>query len=200
MSLTRLGLRACANAHAPPILSAVATIGANIKRLREKHTTLSQGALARALGLPASRVNDWERGRYKSMEIKWLLKIAAAIGRPVEELVEGLDADYDRLGLTQSDRRASTNDGGGHDAGTASAAGTKHAGARGPAHRKAAHAQTRLEEPLATEVTRLRALLKEIEDAADITAKLARQREPGAGGRVASKAPAHRRNHRTRRG
>lgn len=99
----------------------VATLGENIKRLREAAGIRTQGDLAARMGVPQPRASDLENDRYDwaDVRLRTLLAVAKAIGVSLERVVEGLDGDYDSLGLTSPDRGAST-DGGTNKKGGAS--------------------------------------------------------------------------------
>lgn len=75
----------------------MATIGENIKRLRPRAGFKTQGALALAIGVPQSRMSDWENGRYESIETENLVSIAKAIGVSIDELLAGVDPVYDKI-------------------------------------------------------------------------------------------------------
>jgi transcriptional regulator with XRE-family HTH domain len=80
-----------------PMLEAVASIGANLKRLRETAGYATQGAFAKALGVPQPRVSDWENDRYDIPEAPTLLKIAKTLRVSIDQLLEGVDEEYDRV-------------------------------------------------------------------------------------------------------
>jgi transcriptional regulator with XRE-family HTH domain len=82
---------------APPAYAGgVATsVGNNIRRLRESAGYETQGAFAKALRVPQSRLSDWENDRYGIPETGNLLKIATVLNVSVDALLEGIDRAYD---------------------------------------------------------------------------------------------------------
>lgn len=76
-------------------VSDVVTVGSNIKAWREHAGFKTQVALAKALGVPASRVNEWERGRYKRPDTKTLEAIAAACNCRVDDLLANVGEPVD---------------------------------------------------------------------------------------------------------
>src|SRR5436853_124207 len=72
-----------------------ASVGSNIRRLREEAGYRTQGAFAKALRVPQSRLSDWENDRYGIPETANLLKIATALRVSVDALLEGVDRAYD---------------------------------------------------------------------------------------------------------
>jgi transcriptional regulator with XRE-family HTH domain len=75
------------------MLSLVATVGENLKRLRG---LMRQEALAEAAGVAQGDISKWEKDKAVPT-IPSLLKLAKGLNRPVDELLAGLDAEYDRL-------------------------------------------------------------------------------------------------------
>jgi transcriptional regulator with XRE-family HTH domain len=67
----------------------------NIRRLM-KARGIGPSALARRCGVPPQRTNDW-LNRSKTLELPTLLRIAAALEADVNELVTGLDLNYDKV-------------------------------------------------------------------------------------------------------
>lgn len=54
-------------------------------------------AVSQASGIVESQISDYRRGEVKEPGVFTLLKIARAVGCSVEELVEGIDPEYDAL-------------------------------------------------------------------------------------------------------
>lgn len=84
------------------MLSALPTIGENIRRLRHAAGFKRQGDFAERVGVPQSRVSDWENDRYETIDTRSLVKLAKILSVPVDELLRGVDADYDRANLARS--------------------------------------------------------------------------------------------------
>ena len=57
----------------------------------------TQKAFAELLGVPQSQVSDWEKDRYAVLEISTLIKLAKVFHCSVDELLAGIDPDYDRI-------------------------------------------------------------------------------------------------------
>lgn len=83
-----------------PMLSSLPTIGENIRKLRVAAGYRHQGEFAKRVGVPQSRLSDWENDRYKTIDTPSLLKLAKAIGCPIGALLHGVDADYDVVALS----------------------------------------------------------------------------------------------------
>lgn len=75
----------------------VVSLGQNIKRLRWEAGLQTQKALADLLGVPQPQVSDWENDRYAVLETLTLVKIAKGLRCSVDELLAGIDVDYDRV-------------------------------------------------------------------------------------------------------
>ena len=73
------------------------SLGQNIKRLRWEAGLQTQKALADLLGVPQPQVSDWENDRYAVLETLTLVKIAKGLRCSVDELLAGVDPDYDRI-------------------------------------------------------------------------------------------------------
>ena len=73
------------------------SLGQNIKRLRRESGLHTQKALADLLGVPQPQVSDWENDRYTVLETLTLVKIAKGLRCSVDELLVGVDPDYDRI-------------------------------------------------------------------------------------------------------
>ena len=78
------------------------SLGRNIKRLRWEAGLHTQKALADLLGVPQPRVSDWENDRYAVLETLTLVRIAKGLRCSLDELLDGVDPDYDRI--RQADR------------------------------------------------------------------------------------------------
>lgn len=77
--------------------SDAATIGKNIKRLRERAGLRTQGELAAKLGVPQPQASDWENDRYnwENAKVNTLIRIAVAVGSSLDELIAGTDLASD---------------------------------------------------------------------------------------------------------
>ena len=53
--------------------------------------------LAERLGVPQGQVADWELDRYRVLEVRSLVRLAKAFHCSVDELLAGVDPDYDRV-------------------------------------------------------------------------------------------------------
>lgn len=71
------------------------SVGDNVKRLRQAAGMATQGALAERMGVPQSRVSDLENDRYSLPETRTLMLAATAIGCRVDDLLAGVDPEYD---------------------------------------------------------------------------------------------------------
>ncbi len=74
-----------------------ATVGRNVRRLRAQAGIPTQTAFARLLRAPQSQVGDWEGDRYSVLEASTLVRIAKALRCSVDDLLAGVDPDYDRV-------------------------------------------------------------------------------------------------------
>lgn len=72
-------------------------LGKNIERMRLQAGHTNAAAFARSVGIAAATLNDWEGGRYKKLRLDSLLKLAKGIPCTVDELLGGVDADYDAI-------------------------------------------------------------------------------------------------------
>lgn len=81
---------------ARPMLAAVGSIGANIRQRRIAAGFQSQGEFAAKIGERQARVSDWERGRYAVPDLDTLIAIAKALACGLDDLVAGVDAEYDK--------------------------------------------------------------------------------------------------------
>ena len=73
------------------------SLGQNIRRLRWSSGLRTQRALADLLGVPQPQVSDWENDRYAVLETKTLVRIAKGLRCSVDQLLVGVDPDYDRV-------------------------------------------------------------------------------------------------------
>jgi transcriptional regulator with XRE-family HTH domain len=71
------------------------SVGANIRGARLRAGIKTQAELAKRLGVPQPQLSDWENDRYGTPDVKTMLRIASAIGCSLDDLLEGLSADYD---------------------------------------------------------------------------------------------------------
>ncbi len=76
------------------------SLGENIKRLRWASGLQTQKAFADRLGVPQPRVSDWENDRYDVLETTTLVRIAKGLRCSIDDLLVGLDPDYDRIRRT----------------------------------------------------------------------------------------------------
>jgi transcriptional regulator with XRE-family HTH domain len=72
------------------------SFGENLRRLREKRG-LKGYQLAEMMGVGASQVSKWELGRVGVPEGPTLIKLAAKLGCTVDDLVAGVNSEYDQL-------------------------------------------------------------------------------------------------------
>jgi transcriptional regulator with XRE-family HTH domain len=70
----------------------VGTIGENLRRVRGKRP---QKAIAERLGVKQSRLSNLEKGRYKTAKLTTLLWLAKGYQCRVEDLIVGIDPEYD---------------------------------------------------------------------------------------------------------
>ena len=73
------------------------SLGENIKRLRVTTGISTQRALADRLHVPQPQVSDWENDRYAALEMQTLIKLAKVFRCSLDELLYGVDPDYDRV-------------------------------------------------------------------------------------------------------
>ena len=81
------------------------SLGQNIKRLRQE-AFQTQAAFAKHLNVPQTQVSDWENDRYAVLETLTLVKIAKALRCSVDQLLAGVDPEYDCM-LQMEARRVS---------------------------------------------------------------------------------------------
>ena len=73
------------------------SLGENIKRLRTVAGIQTPKAFAELLSVSPPQVSDWENDRYAVVELSSLIKLAKALHCSVDELLAGVDPDYDRI-------------------------------------------------------------------------------------------------------
>ena len=73
------------------------SVGKNIRRLRMVAGLPTQKAFAKLLGVQQSLVSDWEHDRYGVLSISSLIKLAKVLDCSVDQLLAGVDPDYDRI-------------------------------------------------------------------------------------------------------
>ena len=69
----------------------------NIKRFRTVAGFRTQNALADLLGISQAQLSDWETDRYAVLGISSLIKLATLLQCSVDDLLAGVDPDYDRI-------------------------------------------------------------------------------------------------------
>jgi transcriptional regulator with XRE-family HTH domain len=77
-------------------------IGERLKAYRTAHADhkgkpMPQTELARMMRLQQSRISDWERGRYGMVDLRSLVRVAVALGEPIDVLIQGWDDRYDAM-------------------------------------------------------------------------------------------------------
>lgn len=73
------------------------TIGSNIRQIRQRFGYRTQARFAAALGVPQPQVADWESGRYQTLSVNTLLRIAKVLDCSVDVLLFGVDREYDGI-------------------------------------------------------------------------------------------------------
>ena len=73
------------------------SLGQNIKRLRTAAGISTQRALADRLHVPQPQVSDWENDRYGTLETQTLMKLAKVLRCTIDQLLDGVDPDYDQV-------------------------------------------------------------------------------------------------------
>ena len=73
------------------------SLGQNIKRLRIAAGISTQRALSDRLHVPQPQVSDWENDRYGTLGTQTLMKLAKALRCSIDELLHGVDPDYDQV-------------------------------------------------------------------------------------------------------
>jgi transcriptional regulator with XRE-family HTH domain len=79
------------------------TLGENIERLRVEGGHGNAAEFARRIGVSPGTLGDWEKGRYKNLRLDNLLLLAKNIPCTMDELVIGIDPDYEAWLATQAD-------------------------------------------------------------------------------------------------
>ena len=72
------------------------SVGRNIKRLRLEAGISTPRAFAERLGVLDAQLSDWENDRYVLLRVPTLVRIAKVLRCSVEDLLEGVDPEYDR--------------------------------------------------------------------------------------------------------
>jgi transcriptional regulator with XRE-family HTH domain len=70
-------------------------VGENIRRVRLAAGVTHQGQFAGLLGVPQSAVSRWENDHYAMPDTETLIKIAAALGCSIDDLLRGIYPEYD---------------------------------------------------------------------------------------------------------
>jgi transcriptional regulator with XRE-family HTH domain len=82
----------------------IEAFGRNIKRLRKAQTPILRGKdLAAAISTDPGVVSRWENGKGGLPETPTLIKLAKTLQVSVDELLAGVDVDYDEIIVTRSD-------------------------------------------------------------------------------------------------
>ncbi len=92
---------------------AVATVGQNLRRMREA-AGRDQKVIAAEMGVPQSQLSNWENDRYQTLDTRTLLRLAKAYNATVEDLLAGVDDEYEQLKavmLSEHHERGGTHDG-----------------------------------------------------------------------------------------
>jgi HTH-type transcriptional regulator / antitoxin HipB len=76
------------------MLEPMATVGANVKRLRVAAGFTHQGKFAARAGVSRQWLSHLEHGRHRRPDTSSLMKLARAIGCSVDDLLEGVDGGY----------------------------------------------------------------------------------------------------------
>ena len=72
------------------------SVGRNIKRLRLEAGICTLRAFAERLGVLDAQLSDWENDRYVVLKVRTLVRIAKVIRCSVDDLLVGVDPEYDR--------------------------------------------------------------------------------------------------------
>ena len=72
------------------------SVGGNIKRLRLAAGICTLRAFAERLGVLDAQLSDWENDRYVLLRVPTLVRIAKVIRCSVDDLLVGVDPEYDR--------------------------------------------------------------------------------------------------------
>lgn len=82
----------------PGAYAVAVSLGQNIKRLRERPGfERTRRELARSMGTEYQSLYDWETDRRKTVDSATLLKLARALQVTVEQLLDGVDDDYEAI-------------------------------------------------------------------------------------------------------
>ena len=73
------------------------SLGKNIKRLRTVAVSRSRRRWPNCSASRRPSLSDWEHDRYAILEVSSLIKLAKVLHCSVDELLTGVDPDYDRL-------------------------------------------------------------------------------------------------------
>lgn len=131
-----------------------AAFGRNVRRYRGKDTSATE--LASRLGVGKSLISGWEHGTKGLPQAPTLLRLAKALGVTVDDLLVGVDEDYDRL---RSDLV--------RQGGTDTVSPSTEGGANGPTQAQARVLETRLSD-----------VLSEVREAAIRLAAIAKRHHP----------------------
>lgn len=82
---------------APRILVYTVRLGKNIEQLRKAAGHDNAAAFARKIGVTSPTLNDWESGRYENLRLESLLRLAKGIPCTIEDLLGGVDNQYDKV-------------------------------------------------------------------------------------------------------
>ena len=83
------------------------SLGQNVKRLRVAAGIPTQRALADRLHVPQPQVSDWENDRYGILETLTLIRLAKVLRCSIDDLLEGVDPDYDVIRRARAAARRS---------------------------------------------------------------------------------------------
>ena len=72
------------------------SVGRNIKRLRLEAGISALRAFAERLGVLDAQLSDWENDRYVVLKVRTLVRIAKVLRCSVDDLLVGVDPEYDR--------------------------------------------------------------------------------------------------------
>lgn len=76
----------------PPVM---ASFGSNLSELRVRAGYKRKKDFAAAVGVKPSQLSDWEKDRYRSVDSRTLIQLAKALKCSLDDLLEGIDAEYD---------------------------------------------------------------------------------------------------------
>lgn len=79
------------------------TLGANIERLRVQNGHTNAAKFARQIGVSPGTLGDWEKGRYENIRLDSLLRLVKHLPCTLDELIIGVDPDYEAWLGTQAD-------------------------------------------------------------------------------------------------